>query len=202
MQSAYRQLVRTVYFPSIKTKRGGGLDSWGFAKRHIVAFSFSFTLLVSFEKNLQWYLTVKSTHTKGIGRPYLHIPSSGSSRPNRSSKVSWILVLPGATSLQTTVVLLGYVCGKPGLWSIPSPVTVMIFSWWESWTPVVRQTQTRRHTRIFFFSFLMPKLILNGYNENHLDLHLGGDAEGGMKYSSDPGSRNQEQEVAKLFICF
>lgn len=90
-------------------------------------------------------------HTKvtQARRSYLQMPSSGSSRPNLSSKVSWILMLLGATSLQTMVVLLGYVCGKSGLWSIPSPVTVMIFSWWESCTPVVGQTQTRSLMRIF-----------------------------------------------------
>lgn len=96
------------------------------------------------------------------------MPSSGSSRPNLSSKVSWILMLLGATSLQTTVVLLGYVCGKSGLWSIPSPVTVMIFSWWESCTPVVRQTWTKSPMRIFFLS-LMPTLILTGEDEHHFD---------------------------------
>lgn len=68
-------------------------------------------------------------------RSYLHVPSSGSSRPNLSSNVSWSLMLAVATSLQTISMLLGYRLGKSGLWIIPSPETVMIFSCWESWTP-------------------------------------------------------------------
>lgn len=68
-------------------------------------------------------------------RSHLQMPSSGSSRPNFSSNVSWILMLAEATSLQTISVLRGYVLGNSGLWTIPSPDTVMIFSWWESWTP-------------------------------------------------------------------
>lgn len=130
-------------------------------------------------------------------RPYLHMPSSGSSSPNLSSKVSWILMLLGATSLQTTVVLLGYVCGKSGLWSIPSPVTVMIFSWWESCTPVGRQTQTRSLVRILFIS-LMPTLILTGREPLWLCHLCGGDAEGSLKYFSALRSGNQEQDTVKL----
>lgn len=61
-------------------------------------------------------------------RSYLQMSSSGSSRPNLLSNVSWIFMLTVATSLQTISMLLGYVLGKSGLWTIPSSETAMIFS--------------------------------------------------------------------------